>query len=234
MSILSKFLNEVASVMEVLNSEGQVSKSHPPLILIKVLRLNVRSIIKPVLFVSFMTAIIVAPLPFITSTNNGDYLQLIPLWIKVSKVGVLKAMNLLLKTTSATLIFTTLISYLGWRGLLEGLRGLKVPWELTFATGLHIKYIFVMVRCVNSMITAREAKVFNKGKLGIWKVLASIVGDLMLKGYERGYILEKAINARTFTRFSPRNGIRKLGLNELMLLTFTVIMLTVFTLIEVL
>ncbi len=49
------------------------------------------------------------------------------------------------------------------------------------------------------MVSARDARIVKRiGVKELWKTLATVVGELLLRCYERAWRVDKAIKARSF------------------------------------
>jgi len=162
--------------------------------------------VKVVLIVALWALLVSIPLAFITS---GEIIASLPLGfatLRVSREGVNTLLAFTLRATSAAAIFTAFYQIIGWRGMVKGLRGLRVPSELTAMASLSITYIPLFLREAVRLLSAREARIMKKGRLRrVWWMLTTVIGDLMLKGYERAWRLEKALRAKSFVETSPRS-----------------------------
>ena len=167
------------------------------LILIFLTRSSKVSWIKLQLFTLLWTVIIAVPLLF---TTVGEPLVNISLGftsLSISDEGLDVMMAFVARVLAATAIFTSITSIIGWRGIIRGLDGLKIPKDITFLLGTSIIYIPLFLREALRMLSAREARLLVKpNSKGVWKLIATIAGDLILRGYERAWRIEKAIKAR--------------------------------------
>ncbi len=212
------FLEEVAEIFEILNYENPKVFLNPsiaifsaivltfiasfsagftvPLMIIFfsfvlciLLRINFRRWAKPVLFILFIAVSVSSPL--LIAQIGG---------VEISNRNWEDAVFLILRATAATSIFIVIIAHLGWLKLLKGLRGIGLPEELVFMTGFLIKYTPMFLRDTCRMIAAREARMLGESSYKtIWFGNVSIIGDLLVRGYERGLRLNAALKARSFS-----------------------------------
>ena len=239
------FLEEIAEIFEILNYENPKVFLNPPiailsaiiltfttsfsvgllipllimffsLILSALLRINVRRWIKPVLFILFIT--IFVSLPLFLAQISG---------VNISNKNWEDAVYLILRSTAAASIFITIIAHLGWLNLLKGLRNIGIPEEIVSMTGFLIKYTPIFLRDACRMIAAREARLMGKTSYKIiWLTNISVIGDLLVRGYERGLRLNAALKARSFSSnvVQRHDKLFNLSLYDLFLLFFTIIM----------
>ena len=102
-----------------------------------------------------------------------------------------------LRAVSAAAVFTGFTVCLGWRGVVEGLRGLGMP-ALAFSLGLLLKYIPIFLRDLAGVLAAREARAMRKGLKLSWTLMASAAGEVLVRGYARAEALRMAFEARSF------------------------------------
>ncbi|MBS7649677.1 hypothetical protein KEJ17_08570, partial [Candidatus Bathyarchaeota archaeon] len=94
-------------------------------------------------------------------------------------------------------IFAAFIFNMGWRMIIVGLEKLRMPKNFSFLLNLTIISIPLFLRESLKMLSAREARIMRKATLkGLWRILATITGDLLIKSYERSWKLEKSLIAR--------------------------------------
>ncbi len=152
--------------------------------------------IKPVLVVALWTWLISVPLIFI-EPKLAVKVWMLELWLSVE--GAYEALSLTLRAAAATAIFIASVQLLGWRNWLKGLEGLRVPQPLVRLMQMSIIYIPLFLREASKMLWARESRIVSRmGIKRAWGVLSTVVGDLLLRGYERAWRLEKALKARSF------------------------------------
>ena len=107
-----------------------------------------------------------------------------------------------LRAVSAAAAFTGFTVCLGWRGVVEGLRCLRMP-ALAFSLGLLLKYIPIFLRDLAGVLAAREARALRKDLRLSWTLLASAAGEVLVRGYARAEALRMALEARSFAGSAP-------------------------------
>jgi len=169
--------------------------------LVLVTRSSMRTWIRVIFFISAWAVIVSLPLPFITLGKPMINLSLGLIKLKASYEGINSMIMFISRVVASAAIFTSFASIMGWRRTVMGLEGLRMPRELTFLLNLSIVHIPLFLRESSKMLSAREARVMRKITFKeLWRVLATVVGDLLLRSYEHAWRLEKAIRARSFTK----------------------------------
>ncbi len=182
--------------------------------------------LRPVLFTLFVASLVSVPLLFIREGKPLAEVRLGSFSLYVTAPGLEEAALLVLRTVSAAAIFSAVLVHIGWRGVIDGLRGLRVPQELILMTGFVMKYVPVFLRDVCRTLAAREARILKKPSyLESWGLLSTVVGDIIVKGYWRAFRVEMALKARGFEgHFSASNSTpQKVGINDIALLVATVV-----------
>lgn len=186
-------------------------------------RSRIYSWLKIILITTLWATTVSTPLIF-TTPGGLVNMSLGLLELRISLEGVYLMTTFIIRVVAAGAIFTAFIFILGWRRTVEGLKGLKIPNGIVSLLSISIIYIPFLTREMVKMLSAREARILRRAKLReVWHVLASIIGDLILRSFERAWRLEKAIKARCFILNSPRVGESKMKIwiNDLTLLTLT-------------
>jgi len=131
------------------------------------------------------------------------------------------------RVVASAAIFTSFVSIMGWRRIIMGLEGLRIPRELTLLLNLSVIHIPLFLRESSKMLSAREARIMRKITFKeIWRILATVVGDLLLRSHEHAWRLEKAIRARSFAaELSSKTTSIPLGIKDLFLLSLTLTLL---------
>ncbi|HIE19048.1 TPA: hypothetical protein EYP75_04915 [Candidatus Bathyarchaeota archaeon] len=191
--------------------------------LVLMTRSPIRSWVRIIIFILAWAVIVSLPLPFITLGEPAVNLSVGLIELKASYEGIHSMMMFISRVTASAAIFTSFASIMGWRRTIIGLEGLRMPRELTFLLNLSIIHIPLFLRESSKMLSAREARVMRKATFKeIWKVLATVVGDLLLRSYEHAWRLEKAIKARSFTEeISWKSTSKSVGIKDLSLLSLT-------------
>ncbi len=175
-------------------------------ILILLARPFIYSWVKIVVFIAFWATVTSAPLLFMASGNSIAGLTVNLVELNISREGFDVMAAFIVRVTAAAAVFTSFAFILGWRRIIKGLEGLGVPREITFFLTLSIIHIPFFLREASKMLSAREARIIRNTRFKrIWGILATVIGDLLLKSHERAYRIEKAINARSFVSPSSSN-----------------------------
>jgi len=61
------------------------------------------------------------------------------------------------RVVASAAIFTSFVSIMGWRRIIMGLEGLRIPRELTLLLNLSVIHIPLFLRESSKMLSAREA-----------------------------------------------------------------------------
>lgn len=184
---------------------------------------------KILMFILTWATLVSIPVPFITLGAPLANLSLGSIELKVSREGLNAMITFISRVVAAAAIFTSFVSIMGWERIVRGLGGLQMPRELTLLLNLSIIHIPLFLREASMMLSAREARIMRKTRFkDVWRVLATVVGDLLLRSYERAWRLEKAIRSRSFTstgflRITPP---AKIGAKDLLLFSLTLCILT--------
>lgn len=104
------------------------------------------------------------------------------------------------RVTVASSVFTGFYSYMGWLGLLKGLRRLKMLGGFENEIAFTLRFIPLFALRAARMLMAREARIFTtkiERKLA-WKMHLSVAGDLIAGGFSKAYTSRLAFNARSF------------------------------------
>jgi len=104
------------------------------------------------------------------------------------------------RCTSAASTLAVGALYVGWRGWLTTMRTLRAPEELLWMLTVFVTTTPVILREVARLVVARSCRIVSEGGLRItWGVLSSVVGDLLVRSYERARMLGMAMEARGFS-----------------------------------
>jgi energy-coupling factor transporter transmembrane protein EcfT len=158
-----------------------------------------------VLFILAWATLVSIPLPFMIPGESITNLSLNPIELKVGREGFYLMVTFISRVVAAAAIFTSFAFMMGWRKIVKGLEGLRVPQEITLLLNLLIIHIPLLIREVSKMMSAREARIMrNAGFKEKWIILATVVGDILLRSNERASRLEKGIRARSFASIEAR------------------------------
>jgi len=199
-------------------------------VLILLTRSPIRTWCKIPLLISVWATMVSVPLPFITSGQVITHMSLGWIKLEFTREGLDMMVTFVSRVAAAGAIFTSFAFIMGWRGIVRGLEGLRIPRELGLLLNLSIIHIPLFLREAAKMLSARESRIVRKIRLKeVWGVLSTVVGDLLLRSYERTWTLEKAIRARTFTPtgLSWKTPSAAVGIRDLLLLSFSLWILIV-------
>ncbi len=135
----------------------------------------------------------------------------------------------IIRVIASTTTFIITLRLIGWPKIITGLYYLKVPEELIKTINHMIRFIPLFINDTLYMLAAREARLLGKiSKWNIWKVLASIVADIILKSHYRAWTLSMALEARTIKSNPSLKSNRKfISSYDIMLLTVAIVLLLV-------
>jgi energy-coupling factor transporter transmembrane protein EcfT len=160
-----------------------------------------------ILILSWATLVSI-PLPFITPGKSVMSFTSNSMVLNITEEGLHIMIIFIIRIVSASSIFTAFVLVIGWRGIIKGLEFFRIPRELILLLKLSVIHIPLTIREAAKMISARDARIMKDiGAKELWKTLASVVGELFLRCYERAWRVDKAIKARSmessdiFSRF---------------------------------
>ncbi|MEM2123574.1 MAG: energy-coupling factor transporter transmembrane component T [Candidatus Bathyarchaeia archaeon] len=180
------------------------------------------------LFTILWAIIIAAPLPFIEAGEPVAEVALGSTVLNISIEGLNRMMTFVARVSAATAIFTAVTSMIGWRGIIDGLERLKTPRDVIFLLNIFIINIPLFLRKTLNMLSAREARLVARPKpRDIWRLTCTVVGEVILRGYEHAWRLEKAIKARYLSEDRKSQVIqKKVRVSDLLLLSAALLILT--------
>ena len=80
--------------------------------------------------------------------------------------------------------------------LIDVMRRLRMPSLLVTTLALMYRYLFVLRDETSRMKRARASRTFNRDRAHAWKMIASIIGQLLVRTHERAERLYAAMCAR--------------------------------------
>lgn len=220
--ILVSFLNGVAEVFETFSIERKSRKGsfgprallisftaltaaasfsrgvHPPLIVLatailfsRALDVELKRVTRAVALISMFVLAVTLPMALYQAYLN----QAPPSDLSTFLLGLV---SLLLRCVAATSTLVLMTQSLGLTGLIEALKGLKVPSKALFILMFFLRYIPIMLRDAVKLLSAREARIVSSSaKLKTyWLVLSTVVSGLLIKGFEKAHRLQMALKAR--------------------------------------
>lgn len=233
----SAFFNPSIAVLSVLILTGIASFSYDFRLLTLIFFISVMLILishspmhiwfRVITFIFIWATAVSVPIPFITRGDPLATLSLGVIQLTASSKGVYLMITFILRVVTSAAIFTSFASIIGWRGIIRGLEGLRIPRELTLLLNLLIIHIPLFLREASKMLSAREARIVRRITFKeVWKILATVVGDLLLRSREHAWRLEKAIRARSFTAEFPLETMSTpVRIKDLFLLSLTLTLL---------
>ena len=254
---VQRFLKGLAEIFDSLNIEREFPFSNPTIAIVSALilttvaafsydfRLSVSILIlsfmlitftrspiisfaKIMLFVFLWTTFVSIPTLFITHGETLVHFSLNSFKLQISFEGLYTMITFIARVVSAAAIFTSLTLLIGWRKIIRGLEGLRVPKEITLLLNLSIIHMPFLLREASKMLSAREARIVkNAGLKDSWLMLATVVGDLFIRSYERALGLERAIRARSLvsTEIVRKRQMAAVKVNDLLLLSLSILFL---------
>jgi len=255
-SFTSKFLESIAETINSLNKEVNPSFFNPTIAMLSALILTgtaafsynlklqflifslsvllvlltrspIYQWIKLLIFILIWAIIVSIPLLFITHGEPLVSFLLGPIKLRLSQEGFNVMIKFISRVVTSTAIFTSFITIMGWKNIINGLEGLKLPQELIFLINVFIINIPLFLKETSKMLFVREARIMRKSSFKeLWIVLATVVGDILLRSYEHAWRLEKAIKARNFnSKFLKKPITMLIGVKESFLLSIVILIL---------
>jgi cobalt/nickel transport system permease protein len=134
-----------------------------------------------------------ALLPFI---GKGERVH--ALFFSVSIEGSLSAWNIIAKATLAVAAGVLLASTTEPSELVNGLGRLRMPSVIVAISGFMVRYADLVTGEMRRMRIARESRAYEPRGIGQARAVASSVGSLFIRSYERGERVYLAMLARGF------------------------------------
>jgi cobalt/nickel transport system permease protein len=152
-------------------------------------------------FIPLLVTVIALPLLFITPGNPIFTLNSISITIE----GIYKALFFTLRvwTCANSLILLTLTTR--FSSIINAMEKLKIPKIFTMMISITYRFIFLSINEAYRMLLAKESRTIKKeSRLKAMKSLASMIGTLFIRSYERGERVYLAMMARDY-KVSTRN-----------------------------
>ncbi len=102
------------------------------------------------------------------------------------------------RALSATMLLIASTGILGWVGISNALRSLRLTALAQFII-IYVRMLSTLMKSTLKTLLYREARMFRKPDLEDLPTYSSLVGDLFLKGYSVGWRTSLAVSARTLT-----------------------------------
>lgn len=124
---------------------------------------------------------VILGLPYLVQLIAGDL------------TGLMNFLTLVARITAAMLRLTSLMSIIGWSGVVSGLAELRVPKPLVESAYFFNKFAPLMGRDLLRLLIARESRNMGRSKLND---LFNVIGEVVVRSIERGNRLSIALKAR--------------------------------------
>ena len=166
-----------------------------------------------------------APLAYLLSSTNGRRrVTIIPIVYALASSVIISAPLIImgrheearlfvLRVAASAVMVVSVARLIGWRNLALGMQRLGVPREFTESMHLVLYYVPLLAAETIRLVSARKAR--SLGKQGLreeWRLLASAIGELMVRSMHKALVLGMAVEARSIARYDtysqgPRNGV---------------------------
>ena len=164
-------------------------------LLVILARLNAKHLIQRLLIVNIFIIALWVIIPF--SFPGEVFLKIGPLGM--SKQGMLYTLILTVKCNAIILISIGLLSTCGMFNLVHALDHLRVPNKIIHLLFFIYRYALVMQHEYTRMKNTLKIRGFKpKTSVHTYKAYASIVGTLLIRGYERSEQVHRAMVCRGF------------------------------------
>lgn len=151
-------------------------------------RTVLRRMVVEVPFVAFAVL-----LPFV---GQGTRVAIGPL--SLSEEGLWSAWNILAKATIGVAVAVVLSATTAAADFVAGLARLRLPTVMVQMAGFMVRYSEVVVAEFTRMRTAMAARGMKVSHVGSWSAVATALGALFIRTYERGERIQMAMLARGF------------------------------------
>jgi len=116
-----------------------------------------------------------------------------------------EAAEFLLRVAGSTLSVAAVVALVGWRRLSQGLSSLGLPAWLADSIRMTLVYTALLAGEARTLLAAREARNMGRqGILGQWRLLATAVGEFLVRASARAYMVELAVRARSLDEARER------------------------------
>ncbi len=129
-------------------------------------------------------------LPFVGPEPSG--------WAGLSVPGMWAAWNILAKATLGMMAATLLAATTLPVDLVAGLQALRLPQPVVAIFTFFVRYVDVVADQYARMRTAQAARGMRTGSMRSWPVLASGLGALFVRSFERGERVHLALVSRGY------------------------------------
>lgn len=105
-------------------------------------------------------------------------------------------LSVIVKSTLCLLVVILLSNTTPFPDILRVARRFRVPSVLVTVLALMYRYVFLLIDEAERMHRARMSRTFNANRLSIWKIIATVIGQLFVRSTERAERIYSAMLAR--------------------------------------
>lgn len=225
-TIVERFIEEIAYIMDILNNCNPDPKIDPLILftgsliltimtsfsqdlllptisliysitLIIILRINYKHVIRIEAIIFILGLLPSIPLLF---SKTGYINGLNDLSFIITYPGITSFTIFLLRVVIAPLPIVTASIYIGWPALSAAISKCRVLRGIARLISITLTIIPRIIRYTLKLLIAREARIFKYSLGTTWKTLSAITGDLLINSNVYAQKLQLAIDARTLAR----------------------------------
>ena len=155
---------------------------------------------RSIIFVPLFAGVIALPLLFIIPGASMAEIEIGPYVAVITREGVYRAAQFFLRVWVCVASLTLLILVTRFSRIIQAMERFKVPSLFVTLTSITFRFIFVLIDEAYRMVVARESRSVGKeSRIGALRSLASMVGTLFIRSYERGERVYMAMLARGYS-----------------------------------
>jgi len=155
---------------------------------------------RSIIFVPLFAGVIALPLLFIVPGSSMAEIGIGPYVAVITREGVYRATQFFLRVWVCVASLTLLILVTKFSKIIQAMERFKVPSLFVMLTSMTFRFIFILIDEAYRMVVARESRSVGKeSRIGALRSLASIVGTLFIRSYERGERVYMAMLARGYS-----------------------------------
>lgn len=157
---------------------------------------------RSLIFIPIFAGIIAIPVIFLT---RGETVFSI-LFLHATKEGLERFGVFVLRVWICVALLELLVATTGIHRLVGALERLRIPREITMLLYLASRYVFLFAEEARRMIRARESRYLDpeRSRMDYLRDIASITGNLIIRAFERGERVYRAMLSRGFGWESER------------------------------
>jgi len=166
-----------------------------------VARIPLRSFLyRATVFVPLFAGVTALPLLFITPGTPVAEIGIRPYAAVITGEGVYRAAQFFLRVWVCVSSLTLLIMVTRFSRIIQALERFKVPTLFVTLTSVTFRFIFLLIDEAYRMVVARESRAVGKeNRMDVLRSLATMVGTLFIRSYERGERVYMAMLARGYS-----------------------------------